>query len=272
MYYSKIGVKGHGLSNQIFGLITSIIIAYKRKENIIVVDNFLNDFSKETFTPISLILNLEETNVFLKEKYDIILIDKESSDEYKNKTYTNDFAWVNEHDPDMFNDILINIKYNTSYIEKSRLILSDKLSPVINIIHLRIEEDGIKHWSQMNRVSEGVFKKDLEDKYIKLIEKYISKEDTNIILSSSLNNKVIDFLSANSYKYVFNHKYFEGREQNALVDLLTSQLCNNIFIGNINPHIPRGSSFSYYISKIIKAKKICIDLDSIYDNESIIEN
>ena len=270
MYYSKIGNKGSGLTNQIFALITSIIIAYRKKENIIVVDNFLNDFSKQSFTPISLIINLEELNNFLK-KYKIIIIDKESSAEHKNKNYIHTFGWINKYDIRMFEDILINIKYNISYIEKSTLILSDKVNnSKINIIHLRIEDDAIKHWSKMNNATEGFFKQYLEKKYIKLIEKYISKEDTNIILSSSLNNTVIDFLSANSYNYVFNNKYFEGREQNAIVDLLSSKLCNNIFIGNYNPVRQRGSSFSYYISKMIKAKKIFIDLDSIYEIEYII--
>jgi hypothetical protein len=36
MHYSKIGVKSYGLTNQIFALITSIIVAYRKKENIIV--------------------------------------------------------------------------------------------------------------------------------------------------------------------------------------------------------------------------------------------
>jgi hypothetical protein len=123
MYYSKIGVKGSGLANQIFSLITSIIIAYRQKKNTIVVDNFLNDFSKESYTPISEVLNLDQINIFLKEKYNIILIDKESLDEYKNKNYIHTFGWINRYDKSMFEDIIINIKYNTSYIEKSKLIL-----------------------------------------------------------------------------------------------------------------------------------------------------
>jgi hypothetical protein len=69
-----------------------------------------------------------------------------------------------------------------------------------------------------------------------------------------------------------HEKYFEEREKNAIVDLLTSQACNNIFIGNYNPVLSRGSTFSYYIYKMIKATNIFIDLDSIYDDEYIIKN
>ena len=274
MHYSKIGVKSYGLTNQIFALITSIIVAYRKKENIIVVDNFSNDYSKESYTPISEVLDLEQINIFLKEKYNMTLLDKESSDEYKNKKYVEEFGWIDKYDTSMFEDIIVNIKYNTSYIEKSKIILSRKgfSSSKINIIHLRVEDDAIKHWSKMNKLPEIVFKDYIENKYITLIDKYICKEDTTIILSSSLKNKVIDFLSANSYNYMFNEKYFEEREKNAIVDLLTSQACNNIFIGNYNPVLSRGSTFSYYISKMIKATNIFIDLDSIYDDEYIMRN
>ena len=274
MQYSKISLNRAGLTNQIFALITSIILAYRKKETIIVLDNFLNDYSKESYSPISEVLDLEAMNIFLKEKYNITLLDKESSDEYKNKKYIETFGWINKYDTRMFEDIIVNIKYNTSYIEKSKIILSKEgfNTSKVNIIHLRVEDDAIKHWSKMNKIPEIVFKNCIENKYIKLIEKYISKEDTTIILSSSLKNKVIDFLSANSYNYMFNEKYFEEREKNAIVDLLTSQLCNNIFIGNYNPVLSRGSTFSYYISKMTKATNICIDLDSIYDDEYIMKN
>ena len=74
MYYSKIGNICNGLTNQIFALITSIIIAYNNGEKI--VDNFLNDINKSTYTPILEIFNITNINFFLKKNYDIIIIDK----------------------------------------------------------------------------------------------------------------------------------------------------------------------------------------------------
>ena len=50
---------------------------------------------------------------------------------------------------------------------------------------------------------------------------------------------------------MFNQKYFEGRELNAIIDFLVSKQCNNLFIGNFNINESRGSTFSYYITKII---------------------
>jgi hypothetical protein len=49
----KIGKHGAGLTNQIFSLICTIINAHKNNYKVIVVDSFLNDISKDTYTPIS---------------------------------------------------------------------------------------------------------------------------------------------------------------------------------------------------------------------------
>ena len=76
MYYTKIGYKGAGFTNQIIALITGIIQAYARGEKVLVVDDFLNDINDTIYTPASEIFDLEKMNVFLKEKYDIIIIDK----------------------------------------------------------------------------------------------------------------------------------------------------------------------------------------------------
>ena len=79
MYYSKLftaGVNNCGFTNQIFSLITSIIIAYKNNKKVVIIDTFLNDFSKKTHTPISQIFDINKINDFLKKTYNIIIIDK----------------------------------------------------------------------------------------------------------------------------------------------------------------------------------------------------
>jgi hypothetical protein len=50
MYYSKIGEHGAGFTNQIFALITSIIIAYKKGEKVVIIDNFLHLWTFQTPT------------------------------------------------------------------------------------------------------------------------------------------------------------------------------------------------------------------------------
>jgi len=147
----------------------------------------------------------------------------------------------------------------------------------INILHLRVEDDATNHWNKFNNLSNEEFKNKLEEKYINLIEKYINKEDQNIILTYSTNNKVIDYLKENNYKYYFIEKKVNlGREVNALVDFLISQECNNIFIGNfdMNNELINGSTFSYLISILLKSniKQILITLENINKKEDIYYN
>jgi len=352
MYYLKFCIQGFGFTNQIFGFITGIINAYKEGHNCVVVDNFLNDINKTKYTAISNIFNIDAINIFLKKKYNIIVIDKNDIffeivsakygtndvdyidltdfikseyvqnnklfikktfnfneikgdpcvgkekkfilkykindyivEEIYNEYLMNDiiidfnspfsvgYGWINAYNNNMFDNILTNIKYNNDFILKSNLVLKDiNTSNKINVIHLRLELDGLLHWSIQNNITYNEYKSYLEEKYINIIKKYISKDDENIILSSSLSNGVIDFLNTQNYKYMSVNKFFDDREKNAIIDLLVSKCCNNIFIGNFNMSKNNGSTFSYYIWKYIKnnTTKIYIDPDNIYDDEVIV--
>jgi hypothetical protein len=352
MYYSKIGITGAGFTNQIFALITSIQNAYKEGHKVVVVDNFLNDINKTTYTPISDIFNIADINIFLKKNYDIIIIDKNNiqfeitsfkygtndanyvdltdfvkthyfnnnklfidkqccfndikgdpcygtfkklilnyklNDYYFEEIYDENrqtnieinfdgphiftLGWLNDFNDNMFEKILKNITYNNDFILKSVLMIKS-INPdkKINIIHLRLEEDAISHWSRQNNITHNEYRAYLEGKYIDLIKNYIPTTDENIILSSSLSNGVIDFLNQHNYNYQFIDKFFNDREKNAIVDLLVSKYCNNIFIGNFNINNCNGSTFSYYIWKCVNSNvtKIYIDLDKIYDREVVI--
>ena len=345
MLYSSIHVKKSGLTNQVFALITSILIAHKINHKVVVFDSFLNDFSKNKYTPISEIFNINEINNFLKSKYNIIITDKYNTkieiysvkygteenniditeyiikNFYKNNTlhikkntnfnnikgdpcfgiekkiffnykindylieevysekltnniyidlfnskYVYPLNAIGLSNTYMFQDILKNISYNNVFLEKSDNILKQfDINNKINVIHLRLENDAIKHWSKMNNTSEQNFKSSLENKYIDLFKKYISNTDQNIILSSEINPKVTNFLRENNYNFRFIQKFFEDREKNAIIDFLVSKCCNNIFIGN------GGSTFSFYIEKSIqnKVKMIYIDLDKIFNDECV---
>jgi len=206
---------------------------------------------------------------------------EEIYDEYLKKNIEIDFygpyiftlGWINSFNDNMFDKILKNIIYDNNFIFNSGLIANiinkDKK---VNIIHLRLEDDAILHWSKQNNITNNTYKSYLEEKYINLIKNYVSKNDENIILSSSLSNGVIHFLSQHSYNYKFIDKFFKDREKNAIVDLLVSKCCNNVFIGNFNIKNYNGSTFSYYIWKLLNDSviKIYIDLDKIYDKEVVI--
>lgn len=178
----------------------------------------------------------------------------------------------------LINDLLVNIHFKEKYHTISNdFINSLNIQPeqAINIIHLRNEDDAISFWGNINQMPSDIYKTVLEDKYIYLIEKYIDKRSLNIILSMNTYNKVVDFMKIQQYKYVFCDKSLvNGREVNAIIDLLNGKHCNNIYIGNVNLFNYHGSTFSYVLYKLLETKlgikKILIDLDNINVDEVIV--
>ena len=335
MIHTTFTAPNTGFTNQIFTIITGIILAIKLKHKVLMVDQFVNDISKKEYTPISKIINLDALNLYLK-KYGVLVADKCVSkiriekilfgtkeknydlttflqkepselsipisldlnliqgdpcygivknifityrlndewieEEYSetrtmpicigiNQPYYNTFGWINRYDQVLFEEILQHIEYHSDFV----------IEPIqgerINVIHLRLEKDGIAHWSKMNHLSEDEFTRILENRYIELIQKYILKTDTTLLLSQSLNNGVVNFLKKENYSYTFTKKQYEDREKNAIVDLLTAKACNHIYIGNFNPNKMNGSSFSYYVGEVSRpVKKLYIDLDHIMES------
>jgi hypothetical protein len=187
--------------------------------------------------------------------------------------YKYTFGWIDMFNNNMFEKILTNIQYNDDFVYKAGLLVKRlHNNKKINIIHVRLEDDGIIHWARQNNMEQNHYRTYLEQKYVYLINHYLDKNDENIILSHSFSNGVIDYLNNNNYNYRFVNKFFNEREKDAIVDFLVSKCCNNIFIGNFNIKQSTGSTFSYYIGKCMtdEVVKIYIDLDRIHDTEVVI--
>ncbi len=182
--------------------------------------------------------------------------------------FNKNFYWINSINKKLFIDIMKNIKFNDIFYKNIDKITNNK----INVIHLRLEDDAIIHWSKMNKMSESDFRKTLENKYIDIIKKYINVNDHNIILSYGFNN-VIKFMQDTSmmnYIYSFRNKDMNGRELNAIKDFIYSLQCNNILIHNFNMINMNGSTFSFMLDTCINCNmKISIDLDHINNNYNI---
>jgi len=167
------------------------------------------------------------------------------------------FSWINSLETQLFNELFINIFYTSKFYEKAAefAIQNDFLqeNEKVNLIHVRVEDD-IEMFAQRCKMTNDEYREELSKKYIYLIKKYIDKDSKNIILSYSLENPVIDFLRENGYKYYFVEKVEKERELNALRDILVSDLCNSVFIGNFDLEKNRGSTFSYYIHRRLLKK------------------
>jgi hypothetical protein len=74
-----VGCPVHGLSNQLYSLVGTIITTYKSNKNILIVDNFLTEIWSSNYAPVSTVIDFYTTNIFLK-KYNITLIDSNHID------------------------------------------------------------------------------------------------------------------------------------------------------------------------------------------------
>ena len=194
-----------------------------------------------------------------------------------NNLNTITWGYSNEN-KNLFDFIIKHISFNDLYETVAKTYLETYFdlskSNKINIIHLRLENDAIVHWGRLNNIRPFELKILLEEKYIEIIRKNIKKSDKNIILSYSETNEVIRYMKMNGYDIHFIPKNkLLGREINAVMDLCLSQACNNIFIGNYNPHLKEvnGSTFSYYISQHLdkNVKQILIELEHIFKPEVV---
>jgi hypothetical protein len=173
---------------------------------------------------------------------------------------------LTEVDKHLFDYLLKHITFTERYINAAEefidfINIKDKKSSKINVLHLRLEEDVTSKFSNVNEQEDYI--KNLEDKYIEEIKKNIEKTDDTLILSYSLNNRVLAFLKENEYKFYLKEKDIAaGREINAIIDLIMSKYCNNVFIGNFNENKMTGSCFSCYILHQLPSyvNKVNIDL------------
>jgi hypothetical protein len=110
-----------------------------------------------------------------------------------------------------------------------------------------------------------IFNNFIQQKYIRLINRFINKNMFTIIMTYSVNNNVIKFLKQNGYNYFISKKDISiGRECNALKDLLLAREMNNFFIG------AGGSTFTDFILNSTNKKKIILfDMNNITKPETI---
>jgi hypothetical protein len=280
----------NGLCNQLLSLVSAILFCIRTKKEILIVDKFLTEINTNSYCSISQVFNLLEINRYLH-KYNIRIVDGFNvnisafrpiswevitlAKKHDNKRL---LAFIDEIYSNLYfskylmsyalNFINEKVNYNSDNIVNQSDNNSENAKKKINVIHLRMENDAIDHWSKQNNMNQPLFKRLLTVKYIELIKNNIQKEDITLILTGDINNEVVQFMKENEYNIMFVDKKFNdnqnGRELNAVVDLIIGRYCNNVFIGC------DGSTFSELLLKYIpdvsdhgNVEKIAFDLNNI---------
>jgi hypothetical protein len=262
-----------GLCNQLYAIKGTCEYAYENNINTIVIENFLTDIVKNTYCNISDIIDLNHLNNLLK-KYNIKVLDwnTDTGFEKTNVIFNEAPYWNVSSDSYISTYILSNLKFNSKFYDIADEILKKNkiTAEPCNVIHLRLENDAIECWSKQNGLSPEEFKKILEIKYIKNIEKFINKNYINIVVASEYDNNVIKYLRDNGYLYLTTEKRFKERELNAIVDLIITQRCDRVILGFFE------SSFVFTammrIIKTPKTQKICFFCEVNNEKVKIIPN
>ena len=236
-----------GLCNQLWSVISGIIICIRDGMRLLLIDKFLLNVHTKSYCSIDKILCLPSMNIFLQ-KYNLKIADGVHIDE-RNMPGIKvlKLGWEIIQDP--LNDVIKKelfqcIRFTPSIVTPALKFVNDcqinQKKGTINVIHLRIEQDWLDHVSSHRtpRVSPTSISDEIAKKYINIIKKYIQKDDMTYILSGSSNNKVIDYLRKNQYTFFLFPKITPYREMNAAMDMVIGKQCNNVFIGC------SGSSFS----------------------------
>lgn len=236
-----------GLCNQLWSVISGIIICIKEGKRLLLIDKFLLNVHTKLYCSIDKILCLPSMNIFLQ-KYNLEIADGMHISE-RNMTGLKVLVLGWEVIQDPVNNVLKkelfqSIRFTPSIVSPALKFVNDSQNNIkkgtINVIHLRIEQDWLDFVSSRRnpRVSPAAISHEIANKYIKVIQQYIQKDDLTFILTGSSNNKVIDYLRNNHYTCFLFPKITPYREMNAAMDMVIGKQCNNVFIGC------SGSSFS----------------------------
>ena len=241
MHKAVIHSHNSGLCNQLYAFIGAIYYAMSNNIHCIFIPFFKKSIHTNTLCLTYSIINIPLYNQFLsRSNIPVTIITRPVKMKMITIPYTTNFHHANickTNNTTLFNNLLSNIFFRS-------LAPMPYIPPNFNLIHIRLEEDALNHWANMNSMNTSTFKEIVSNKYIDLIKSHVSKSIPLVILSSDYNNNVISFLKTNGYIFTYVRKRDECihhmRELCAIMDLIVARHAkpNSIFIGNA------GSTFS----------------------------
>ena len=189
----------------------------------------------------------------------------------------NDFEFYDLLEPNLFNQMLRAIVFADEFYDIVSSIqkqLNLNLEQKLVVVHLRLEDDALCHWSKQNKLTLDDFQQKLINLYTEALEHNVNSQTDLLMVLSNEPQKMNQFFP--QYKCVPSIKELKdcllkdklgstGRELAAIIDLLLASQLGSTFIGCHNLELKRGSTFSYNILQNVKpGNKIClIDLDDV---------
>jgi len=229
----------------------------------IFVDKFLTHYLSSELIPLNEVLNFVEMNDILRH-FSIKIIYKE----YNEQTSPNICSFIPDiNSPKsslLFKNLLSILRFQPSFYKKIDDWAQDK--QIHNVIHVRNENDAIYHWATRNNMTEQAYERKIKEVYQHHIQTHIDKNKLTIILTGHTeNNSVIEWMREEGYNFSLLPKLETRRELCAIYDLIIALKCQDVFIGASNIKRINGSTFSFFINRLLpnNVLKVMIDIENI---------
>jgi len=262
----KISESWTGLCNQLFAIAGGIMKAKQEGINNISIGYFSPGLNSKEKVLCSKIIDLKKTG----DIFGIKITDaKEDISGSIKLVYSKNLS--EEHEL-AFSLILSKIQFTKTFYDITNKIWEKYVNKKMHVIHFRLEADGIKHWSNMNKMTEKDYESKLHYIYKELIRINITEGSTILALTYTKDHKLLkelgekyEILCFDTEPIIKSTFKIGGRELCAIIDLLLGIKCNGTFIGCHNWKNKRGSTFSYTLWRSMKLAEqgFFIDLDDI---------
>ena len=234
-----------GLCNQLLYIVSTMVYCYHHSISKIMIRGCLSDINTTDLVPISLLLNLEEIN----RRSPVQLIDGF----HDSGPFLRPISFMHLHQSPMKSVFCKCIVFSSFVVNYSKAL---SFPSQVHMIHLRLEEDALLHWSKMNNITIEEFRNQLETWYLSTLQTNVPKGSSILVLTGNINNSVWTYLQEN-YTVFYQPKPNMPREFAAAVDLFLAQKCNQLFIG------AKGSTFSDFILYTYAPTSILVDLNHL---------
>lgn len=257
-----------GLCNQLYVFVSLIVHAISNNKKFVLVSGFRAQIHSPLMTPLSNIIQYDVLNNMLR-PYNVLVVDEEKATiprmSFHSITMPSNFNMATKlTNSKLGKHIATHLQFSsriTTHVMRNmnQAIPNDDRS--VNVIHLRLEDDAIRHWATMNKLPQQEFRARLANNYIRVIKEHIRPRETTFILSGNTNNDVVKFMRKSGYNIRMCPKLSKYREVNAAMDLVVGQMCNRVLIS------AGGSTFSHIIrmfhEKENRVKNVSINLNHI---------
>lgn len=154
----------------------------------------------------------------------------------------------------VFAELLRSLVFQSDLVSPAVSWTAATLPPEVQVIHVRLEADAVKHWSKEAGQTEAEFKHRVENGYIRLIQLHVRKLLPVLVISGEYNNRVMTFLHDTGYNVFTPPKYAPERELAALADMAAASAIRSpmLFLCAFE------SSFSLTLQSRMMARKLVV--------------